>query len=235
MSNIEILGFSDPFSSMTHILAAGIFLIIGIVSLVRQQRPVGHTVSLVVFVVAVTFLLSMSGVYHLLTPETTGRMVLQRLDHAAIFFLIAASFTPIHVMLFRGFSRWGILLLIWGIAITGITIKVVFFDDLAESTGLMFYLGQGWLGLVSGYLLYRRFGFRYLKLLLLGAVAYTVGAIIDFLGAPVLVARVLGPHELFHVMVLLGILLHWNFIFHVVSRSAQTLTSMQTMPDKGNA
>ena len=52
------------------------------------------------FVFGVVFLLAMSGVFHLLTPGTTGRAVLQRLDHAAIFFLIAATFTPVHVIQF---------------------------------------------------------------------------------------------------------------------------------------
>ncbi len=98
-----IAGFSEPFSSMTHLLGAGVFLILGIVFLVRNRGGAAQTTAVSVFVIGVTFALAMSGVFHLLTPGTTGRAVLQRLDHAAIFFLIAATFTPVHVVQFRGF------------------------------------------------------------------------------------------------------------------------------------
>ena len=54
-------------------------------------------ISLAVFAFSCVLLLSLSGVYHLLTPETAARGVLLRLDHAAIFVLIAGSFTPVHV------------------------------------------------------------------------------------------------------------------------------------------
>ena len=130
--------------------------------------------------------------------------------------MIAGSFTPIHMLLFRGFKNWGFLLLIWTIAITGITLKSIFFNELDETLGLVFYLGLGWLGLLTGYLVYRPFGLHQVKFLVYGAIAYTVGAIVDFFGAPILIPRIIGPHELFHVMVLTGVTLHWIFVFRVV-------------------
>jgi channel protein (hemolysin III family) len=214
--NIEILGFSDPFSSVSHLLAAVIFFLVGIMLLVRHHKTVGQTTALAIFVSGVIILLSLSGVYHLLTPESTGRMVLKRLDHAAIFFLIAATFTPIHFIMFKGFKRWGFLFIIWAIAITGITLKSIYFDDFPESLGLAFYLGMGWLGVATGYLLTQKLELSFIKYLLFGAAAYTIGAVIDFLNQPIIIPRLLGPHELFHVMVLVGITMHWLFVFRVV-------------------
>lgn len=158
----------------------------------------------------------MSGVYHLLTPATTGRAVLQRLDHAGIFFLIAGTFTPVHGLLFRGLMRWGFLFLIWTIAITGITLKTIFFTDIPEWLGLIFYLGLGWMGALSGYLLFRKYGWHYLKPLVYGAIAYTVGAALDFIGHPVLISHVVGPHEIFHIAVIVGISMHWKFLVQIV-------------------
>lgn len=171
--------------------------------------------AVLVFVFGVVFLLAMSGVFHLLTPGTSERAVLQRLDHAGIFFLIAATFTPIHAIQFRGPLRWGMLLFIWGAAITGIALKFIYFDAVPEWVSLSLYLGLGWVGAVSGYFLYRRFGFEQVRLILWGAFAYSVGAVLEFLRFPVLIPHVIGPHELFHVMVLMGITAHWMHIYRL--------------------
>src|SRR5689334_22265927 len=65
-----------------------------------------------VYAFTCVLLLSLSGVYHLLAPGGAGRTVLRRLDHGAIFALIAGTYTPVHGILFRGRARWTTLLLI---------------------------------------------------------------------------------------------------------------------------
>ncbi len=149
MNVISIPGFSDPFSSLSHLLAAFIFFLYGIrlIGLARGHRA--YLIAVSVFVFSVVFLLTMSGVFHLLDHKGLARLVLQRLDHAAIFALIAGTFTPVHVILFKGFWRWGFLIIIWGLAIIGITWKSLFFNDLAEWLGLMFYLVLGWAAIFS--------------------------------------------------------------------------------------
>ena len=150
--------------------------------------------------------------YHLLELEGVSRAVLQRLDHAGIFALIAGTFTPAHAILFTGFWRWGFLIAIWSLAIAGITLKSIFFNELTEWVGLMGYLGLGWLGIFSAYVTHRLHGFSIIKPLLYGALAYTVGATLEFLRLPIVIAGVIGPHELFHVAVLSGLAWHWIFI-----------------------
>ncbi|WP_088331365.1 hemolysin III family protein [Lacimicrobium sp. SS2-24] len=212
MNVTEIPGFSDPFSSISHLFAALIALFFGI-ALIRQARGSLLRLAIVcIYVFSVVFLLSMSGVFHLLEPGTLGRAVLKRLDHAGIFLLIAGTFTPIHAIMFRGFWRWGFLTIIWVLAITGVTLKTIYFTDFAEWLGLIFYIGLGWLGIVSAYLTHRMHGFTVIKPLFFGALAYTLGATLDFLRVPVLIPGVLGPHELFHIAVLAGIAWHWQFV-----------------------
>jgi channel protein (hemolysin III family) len=208
-----IPGFSEPFSSLSHLIAAGVFLVLGIVLMRRGRGHAGRVFALGIFSFSIVFLLAMSGVFHLLEPGGAGRAVLQRLDHAGIFFLIAGTFTPIHGLLFTRTLRWGILLLIWAIAITGMTLKSIFFNDIAEWLGLSLYLGMGWIGALTAILLYRRFHFRFIRYLLFGALAYTLGAVIEFLRYPVLIKGVIGPHEIFHVFVLVGISFHYLFVF----------------------
>jgi channel protein (hemolysin III family) len=151
-------------------------------------------------------------IYPPLQPGYMGRMVMQRLDHAAIFGLIAGTFTPVYGLLFRGFERWATLAFVWAIAAAGITLKTMFFAMIPEGLSVAVYLGFGWVGLYSGTLLARRYGMRFIRPLVWGAAAYTAGAILDFLRWPKLLTGVLGPHELFHLFVLAGIGCHWCFV-----------------------
>ncbi len=212
MKPIPVPGFSDPFSAISHLAAALVFFGAGFRLILKARGDLEHVITVGIYVFSVVFLLSMSGVFHLLEPGSAGRAVLQRLDHAGIFILIAGTFTPIHAIIFRGFWSWGFLVLIWGMAITGLTLKTIFFHDLAEWLGLMFYLGLGWLGILSGYLTHRLHGFDVIKPLIYGAFAYTIGAIMEFMRMPVIIPGVMGPHELFHVAVIAGIAWHWQFI-----------------------
>ncbi|MCG6968695.1 MAG: hemolysin III family protein [Gammaproteobacteria bacterium] len=217
-----IPGFSEPFSAITHLLGAIVFLILGIELLVRSHVTLGKRAALLVYIVAVIFALSMSGVFHLLSSGSAAKAVLQRLDHAAIFFLIAATYTPVHTIVFRGVMRWGVLVIVWCAAITGITLKSIFFFDIPEWVGLSLYLGLGWFGVFSTYQMYRRFGFHYIKLIVYGALAYTCGGVFEYLRIPILIPEVIGPHELFHIFVLIGISMHWMFI-RQISLSAGSL------------
>jgi len=156
----SIPGFADPFSSMLYLLGAAAFCVPGFFLVARGRGSAGRVVSLSLFVFSVVFLLSISGVYHLLDAGGGARRVLQRLDHAGIFLLIAGSFTPVHMIMFTGWLRWGFLGLVWALAVTGATLTAVFFDRIPEWLSLGLYLGLAWFGLVSGVLLMRRFGFR---------------------------------------------------------------------------
>lgn len=212
MNTISIPGFSEPFSSISHLLGALVFFVYGVRLIYVARDHLAWAVAVGVFVFSGVFLLSMSGVFHLLDVEGVGRAVLQRLDHAGIFALIAGTFTPAHVILFTGVCRWGFLIVIWSLAIAGIALKSIFFNELAEWVGLMAYLGLGWLGILSAYLTHRLHGLTILKPLLFGALAYTVGASLEFFRLPVIFSGVIGPHELFHVAVLAGLAWHWIFI-----------------------
>lgn len=207
-----IPGFADPFSSLTHLAAAIAALALAPRLVIRGAGDRGRLAALGMFALAVVFTLSMSGIYHLLPAGSTGRHVFRVLDHAAVFTLIAGTFTPVHVIVFRGRWRWGMLAFIWLVAAAAISLKSVFFTGIPDWSGLLMYLAMGWFGVTSGAVLWRRFGWGFVRPLVLGAVAYTAGALVDFLEYPTLIPGVLGPHGLFHVAVLVGIGCHWHFI-----------------------
>jgi len=224
---ISIPGFSEPFSSISHLLAAALFSLAGLLLLLRSRGHHGRFYSIGIFVFTVVFLLSMSGMFHLLDPGGEPRSILRRLDHAAIFTLIAGTFTPIHILLFSGWRRWSVLAVIWLFAIAGITVKTIYFNELPEWVGLTLYLSMGWIGSLSAVLIYHLHGGRYLVPLIAGAVAYTVGAVLEFLRMPTLIEGVMGPHELFHVFVVFGIGFHWLLIARIAEDHRKGILATQ--------
>lgn len=217
-----ILGIADPISSVLHLGGAAVFATLGIGLLARARGNRLRIAAIVVYVSGVVFALTMSGVFHLVARNTPAREVMQLVDHAGIFFLIAASYTPIHVIEFKGFLRWGILAVVWGAAICGIVIKSIFFATIPEWVGLSLYLTLGWAGLISATVLYRAVGLQPLLPLIGGALAYTLGAILEYAGVPTVVSGVLGPHEIFHLLVLAGISMHWVYIRRITIYSPIT-------------
>ncbi len=218
-----IPGFSDPISSWSHLLGAGASLVMTFFLVRRGRGDALRVFALAVFGFSCVFLLSMSGVFHLLPRDTVGREVLKRLDHAGIFLLIAGTFTPIHIILFRGRKRWIPVALVWTVAIAGITLKMIFFEQVPEGLWLFIYLGMGWLGAASSILLWRDFGPSAIELPAAGGIAYTLGACLEFFSWPVMIPGVLGPHELFHLFVLVGVACFAWFIWEIADAKAPGL------------
>lgn len=209
-----LLGIYQPVSSLSHLLGAAVLAVLGVFLILR-----GHGANrfwLAVFVVSAVFLLSMSGVYHLLQPGLFAREeVLRRLDHAAIFVLIAGTLTAAHGILFSGWWRWGVIVPLWLATATAITIESVFFHELSPLLKLALYLGFGWLGLIAGIKLWRAYGYRLIRPALWGGVVYTVGAVVESVGDPIWIPGYFGAHAFFHLMVLAGLAFHFRFLWRV--------------------
>jgi len=208
-----VLGFAEPVSCWTHLGAAAVFLYLSFFLVRRGKGNREHLSILVLFSFACVFLLTMSGVYHLLPREGSARIVLQRLDHAAIYVLIASSITAICSVAFARPWRWIGILIIWLVAITAITLKTIYFNSVSETLGLVFYLCFGWAGLIAVANLLRNHGFAHVSFLIYGGLVYSFGACLEYTGRPVLIQGVIGSHELFHIAVIIGISLHWKFLY----------------------
>lgn len=220
----SIPGFTDPFSSLSHLFGAAAFIGLAPPLLRRGLRtpaqpgvPLSARVSsLATFSITAVVLLAMSTTFHTL-GHGAARHVFQRLDHAAIFILIAGTSTPIHAILFRGLWRRGMLALLWTIALLGVTLKSIFFDAVPETVGVLLYLGMGWIGVASIIALWRREGFAFVWPLIAGGLAYTIGAGIEIGVTRPLVRGVIRAHEIFHLAVLAGLAFHYLFIWRAAA------------------
>jgi channel protein (hemolysin III family) len=210
-------GFHEPFSAISHLIGAAIFLVLGVLLLRRGRGDAGRMIYLGIYAISCVFLFSMSAVYHMMERGGTARRVMERLDHGAIFVLIAGTCTVLHGLFFRGWQRGVLLFLEWTAAITGITLKTIYFNDLAEWLGLSFYLSLGWFGGVSAILVARRLGFSLVRPLLWGGILYSFGSVLEYLGWFVVIPGVLHAHEIFHLFVLAGALVQWGFVWHIAA------------------
>ncbi len=218
MQVVPLPGFFEPFSAMVHLFGALVFALLAIPLLHKAHGDGRRVALLAVYAFACVLLISMSGVFHMLQGEGAARDVLGRHDKAAIFILIAGTHTPVQGLFFRGVARWGVLLAMWLIAATGITLFSIFYEELPRGLGTGVYLLLGWIASLSGLIVWRRIGTAQIALLLLGGVAYSLGAILLGLDWPTLVPGIFGAHELWHLAVLTGMGLHWRFLFQNASR-----------------
>lgn len=211
----DLPGFHEPFSAISHLSGAALFLVLNLLLLRRGQRYPPGLPYLIVYVISVQLLLIASGLYHMVVRGSDVHAVIERIDHSAIFILIAGTFTPVHGILFTGWRRWAPLALIWTAALLGIIVKLVYLRAFAHWAGVTLYLAIGWFGLVSGILAAHRYGLRFIQLPVIGGIAYSIGAVIDAIQGFTLIPGVIHPHELLHVFVLLGIWSHWLFMWQI--------------------
>lgn len=202
---------ADPVSTATH-LAGAIAAAVLAWPTARRGVTKAARVALLIFAASAITLMLASATFHAL-PEGPARDLFRQLDHAAIFVLIAGTFTPLHTILFRGVLRWGVLAFIWTAAAAGVALKTVFFDDIPNGLGVGAYVAMGWVGALTMGVLLRRHSVRYVSPLVLGGLAYTVGALCELTNEPTLIEGVVGPHEVFHLAVLVGLGSMWLFIW----------------------
>lgn len=233
-----VLGtLNDPVSTLTHGLGAVVFALLGVELIMRGRGSRVRQAALVVFVASAVVLLASSAAFHAAPSGSGARMVLQRVDHAAIFVLIAGTFTPIHAIRFRGWARWGAITGIWILAAVGIALKMVFFRSVPEWLGVTLYLAMGWMGLGAMIATWRMWGRRAAMLMVAAGMAYTMGAVVELVGWPTVVKGLVGPHEVFHVFVLLGLGLFWLDIRGIAGggeREARPLTRLAGAASDGD-
>jgi channel protein (hemolysin III family) len=209
-------GCREPMSSLSHMLGAFVFAAMAILLIRRGRGDWVRTSSLVVMAASSVLLLILSSAYHLSWPGP-AREILLRADVAGIFLLIAGSMTPVHAILFTGRSRWLALVLIWSIAVAGILLRMIFHEWVTDAAGIAIFLICGWGSLATAIVLWRRFGWSFIKPAVLAGASYTLGSFVLLFHGPTIVSGIMGPHELWHLAVLSGLAMHWRFVYQFAS------------------
>jgi len=170
-----------------------------VVAAVRRGTP-ADVVGGAVFGATLILLYLASTLYHAV-PAGWWKERLRRVDHSAIFLLIAGTYTPFTLGVLGGAWGWGLFGVVWGLAVVGVTHKLAAGVRWPRLSAAL-YVGMGWLVLVAAPVVWARVPMATLVPLALGGVAYTAGVV--FYLAP----RLRYAHAIWHLFVLAGSALH---------------------------
>lgn len=204
--------FREPVSGFLH-LGGALLAAAGLVWLIVQT--VGDTPKLfavIVYGASLVLLFTASTVMHLYngSDKTIRRLI--RLDHAAIYLLIAGTYTPMCVTILDGGWRVGILAAVWTMAVIGVVYKIVIGPAPRPTMrSTLFYMAMGWLVVLILPRLIAALPMAALILIGAGGLAYTIGAIVYSFDDPD-VRPLFGLHEVWHLFVLAGSGLHFAAI-----------------------
>ena len=164
-------------NSVTHGIAA-LLSVAGLAVLLvlaSQQGDPWRIVSFSIYGVSLVALFLSSTLYHSI-PAKAAKRVFQRMDHAAIYLLIAGTYTPFMLVTMRGAVGWTLLAIVWALAITGIALEI-FCRGRFKRLSLGLYLAMGWLGIVVIKPVVAQMTTGGLTLLAAGGLLYTFGVI----------------------------------------------------------
>jgi len=198
----------DPVSGLTH-LGAAILSLFGLIALIIiSWGESAKLASLIVYGISLIMMFSASATYHMTISSPKVIEILRKVDHSAIYLLIAGTYTPFCINAFSGFWKWGLLSIIWALAIIGVGIKI-FIVRAPRWVNAGVYLIMGWLVVSATGEMLGKLPVGALSWLIAGGLIYTFGAIIYITKKLDFKPGVFGFHEVWHIFVILAAVAHF--------------------------
>jgi hemolysin III len=199
------------FRGVLHQWAFFVSLIAGAVLVI--VAPEGRaTFATAIYALTVAGLFGVSAVYHRVDwASAKARAWMRRLDHSMIFLLIAGTYTPFALLALHGTVATTILFVVWGGAIGGILLNLVWIDAPKWVTAIV-YLALGWVAVIAFPALFDSLGVTATLLVAAGGVLYTIGAVVYAMRRPDPAPTVFGYHEIFHALVIAAAALQYSAI-----------------------
>lgn len=201
----------EMFNMISHIVGGGLGIaaLVLCVTISAVNGNVWAVVGSAVYGFSLILLYTMSSVYHGLRCEM-AKKVMQVLDHCTIYFLIAGTYTPILLCAIRKIApvtAWVLFGVVWGFAALATVFTAIDLKKYSKFS-MACYIGMGWCIVFAAKSTIAALSFPGLMFLLLGGVAYTVGAVLYGVGK-----KHRYMHSVFHIFVVAGSVLHFFCIF----------------------
>lgn len=172
-------------------------LVLTIIFSVKNHNTIG-LVSSIIYAVSMIFMFTSSCIYHALSPNIKGKKVMRIIDHCDIYIFIAGCYTPFCLSTIGGSTGWIIFGINWACAVIGVILNSINLEKF-KVPAFLIYLIMGWMIVFSFKSLSANLAPMGIKLLLLGGIVYTLGAVFYLIGS-----KKRYIHSVFHVFVLLG-------------------------------
>lgn len=214
MAKDKTVKFYSPLEESINIVSHAMGLLFSVVALVfliiksSLHGNVWHIVSFTVYGSSLVILYAASTFYHR-AKDPRVRKHLKVFDHAAIYVLIAGSYTPYALVTLNGKVGWILFAASWGVAIIGIVLKL-FFTGHFTLVSTLAYVLMGWMVVFVLDPLVENLSSQGLNYLIAGGVSYTIGALIYA------IHKIKFNHAIFHIFVLLGSLFHFISVYFYV-------------------
>lgn len=208
----------DPGSAITHLIGCLMAVLAAIPLIIKTASAPDHVslhlVALTIFILSMIALYAASTTYHSLDINDKVNKRLKKMDHMMIFILIAGTYTPVCLIAIRGALGYGMLALIWGIALLGIIFKA-FWVTCPKWVSSVLYIGMGWTCLLAFTQILNALPREAFYWLLAGGIIYTVGGVIYALKLPIFNGRHknFGSHEIFHLFCMGGSFCHFMLMY----------------------
>jgi hemolysin III len=176
-------------------------------------------VAAVIYGAGLVALFSASALYHRWPGDPRWKPWLRRLDHSTIFVFIAASYTPVALLVLDGTTQIVVLVSVWAGALAGVILSLAWITA-PRWLQAVCYLAVGWVAVVALPQLADRAGVAPLLLLAAGGALYSIGAMVYATQRPNLWPRTYGFHEVFHTLVIAAAVAHFIAIAGWVVPSA---------------
>jgi hemolysin III len=192
---------------LLHAHAAWVAVAASIV-LIALAPTADARIAALVYGAGLVALFSASALYHRWWGDPRYKPWLRRLDHSTIFVFIAASYTPVGLLVLDGTMKTVVLVSVWAGAAAGVAMSLAWINA-PRSLQAACYVALGWVAVVALPQLAERVGVAPFVLLAVGGALYSVGAAVYALQRPNLWPRTFGFHEVFHALVIAAALVHF--------------------------
>ena len=198
-----------------HQVAFFIALVATLVLCLHSHTTRALTANLI-YSVSLISLYGISALYHCSSWGYHTNSIMRRIDHTAIFILIAGSTTPICLLGLNNTAGTELLTQTWTITLMGILV-ILFKPNASKWIRITFYIATGWLALIYLPEINHALGINNMILLIAGGLIYTLGACVYAFKYPNPYPRVFGYHEIFHTLIVIASAFHFWIIYHLVS------------------
>jgi hemolysin III len=201
----------ERLNSITHLLGS-MFALIGLIVLVIRAALAGDPwkiISFSIFGITLVVLYTSSALYH--SIRGASKKLFQKIDHSAIYLLIAGSYTPFTLVTLRGAWGWSLFGVVWGLAVIGI-LQDVLLAKRKHILSVVIYLIMGWIAMIAVRPLSRALPGAGMILLVAGGLFYTIGVLFYALDK-----KFVYSHGIWHLFVLAGSVCHYFTILLYVA------------------
>lgn len=212
---MKCLKMKEPFNTWSHFIGFLVGIVGLILLLIKSTGESSKLITMGIYGLSILALYGASSMYHWIRTTTKKEQLLRKLDHIAIFLLIAGTYTPI---LYYGLDGWwkiSMLSAVWSISILGILLKI-FITRIPRFISTAIYIGLGWMAVIPLSKLLSSLPPGAIILILAGGVSYTFGGVVYATKKLNFSPRCLGFHEIFHMFVLLGSTLHYLMVYFYI-------------------